>query len=525
MITVIPRKIAATSVNGVAVSNNGNVALPTDAAFGTCASAAGEQNKVVVISDSNWQLKVGSIVGVRFSNTNTYSATAENPCTLNVNGSGAKAVYYNAGVYTGNHSNILGYKNRTNFYMYDGTYWVWLNMSCYTSTTYTSAYCTTKASTAAKVASCSNFTLAANSYVHILIQYANTYNGAITLNIDGTGEKPIYINGSASSSSNKTLPAGTYIIYYDGTNYYFRTDGMLPGNIEKVNGHTVEKDVPSGAIFTDFTGATASTAGTHGYVPAPAAGDQGKFLKGDGSWDNVPVMDGASSVSAGASGLVPAPAAADYNKVLKGNGAWATIPETANEMPMSSSDNTTVKEAIDKLGQFTSISGSTKTSIQNNLVTFASNLTDGSITAIKFSVGSSPDAPFESTTYVGTLYKAGTRLFVRVQGITKISQDLNGYYREGYAWVWNSFNSGISEINNSLGIVEDGDTAVNNIAAGQFVMWKGVLSVASTAIASGTTLSSSNLVTVPNGGFNNIVYSATEPSSPTVGMIWLKPKS
>ena len=55
-------------------------------------------------------------------------------------------------------------------------------------------------------------------------------------------------------------------------------------------------------------------------------------------------------------------------------------------------------------------------------------------------------------------------------------------------------------------------------------MWKGVLSVASTAIASGTTLSSSNLVTVPNGGFNNIVYSATEPSSPIIGMIWLKPK-
>ena len=165
---------------------------------------------------------------------------------------------------------------------------------------------------------------------------------------------------------------------------------------------------------TDFTGATASAAGIHGYVPAPAAGDQGKFLKGDGSWDNVPVMDGASSVSAGASGLVPAPTAADYNKVLKGNGAWATVPGTANEMPMSSSDNTTVKEAIDKLGQFTSISGSTKSSIQNNLATFASNLTDGSIAAIKFSVGSNPDAPFETTTYVGTLYKAGTRLFVRV---------------------------------------------------------------------------------------------------------------
>lgn len=36
----------------------------------------------------------------------------------------------------------------------------------------------------------------------------------------------------------------------------------------------------------DFTGATAGSAGVHGYVPAPAAGDQGKILMGDGSWSN-----------------------------------------------------------------------------------------------------------------------------------------------------------------------------------------------------------------------------------------------
>ena len=39
----------------------------------------------------------------------------------------------------------------------------------------------------------------------------------------------------------------------------------------------------------DFTGATDSTAGVHGYVPAPAAGDQGKILMGDGTWsDDIP---------------------------------------------------------------------------------------------------------------------------------------------------------------------------------------------------------------------------------------------
>lgn len=39
--------------------------------------------------------------------------------------------------------------------------------------------------------------------------------------------------------------------------------------------------------YSDFSGATASAAGTHGFVPAPAAGDQEKFLKGDGTWGVV----------------------------------------------------------------------------------------------------------------------------------------------------------------------------------------------------------------------------------------------
>lgn len=41
------------------------------------------------------------------------------------------------------------------------------------------------------------------------------------------------------------------------------------------------------AIATDMTGATASTAGAHGLVPAPSAGDNSKFLRGDGTWADV----------------------------------------------------------------------------------------------------------------------------------------------------------------------------------------------------------------------------------------------
>lgn len=61
------------------------------------------------------------------------------------------------------------------------------------------------------------------------------------------------------------------------------------GNAATVGGHTIGVDVPANAKFTDTTysdmkGAAAATAGTHGLVPAPAAGKQGQFLRGDGTW-------------------------------------------------------------------------------------------------------------------------------------------------------------------------------------------------------------------------------------------------
>lgn len=93
---------------------------------------------------------------------------------------------------------------------------------------YTTAWCSTAAATQAKVASCSNFVLTANTFIPILFTTANSYNGKITLNINSTGAKDIYINETVSSSSNKTLPAGTYIAYYDGSHYIINTNGTIP---------------------------------------------------------------------------------------------------------------------------------------------------------------------------------------------------------------------------------------------------------------------------------------------------------
>lgn len=54
-------------------------------------------------------------------------------------------------------------------------------------------------------------------------------------------------------------------------------------------GYTIAKSVPANAVFTDHTygnmkGASSSAAGSAGLVPAPATGQQGLYLRGDGTW-------------------------------------------------------------------------------------------------------------------------------------------------------------------------------------------------------------------------------------------------
>lgn len=215
--------------------NDGQWAAPSGKSFYcTCSTAAGTAAKIVNCADANFVQEAGVIIHVKFTTTNT-AGSSSTPVTLNVNNKGAKGIWYNAGAYTGTSSLICGAASRIISYIFDGTYWVWLSGGYNNNTdTIPSAYCTTGAATAAKYASCSNYTLKSNSYAQVLITSTNTAQSALTLNINSQGAKPIYINGAISSASNYTLPAGTYFVYYDGANYYFRTDGLLHTNGVKV---------------------------------------------------------------------------------------------------------------------------------------------------------------------------------------------------------------------------------------------------------------------------------------------------
>ena len=90
---------------------------------------------------------------------------------------------------------------------------------------------------------------------------------------DGTWQTPTnttYTNFVKSGSGAKAglVPAPSTTA---GTKKYLREDGTWT-------------TPPNTNTWTAFKGATASAAGTAGYVPAPAAGKQGAFFRADGTW-------------------------------------------------------------------------------------------------------------------------------------------------------------------------------------------------------------------------------------------------
>ena len=85
--------------------------------------------------------------------------------------------------------------------------------------------------------------------------------------------------------------------------------------------------------YTNMGAASASAAGKAGLVPAPAAGAQAEYLRGDGTWQTPPNttysnMGGATSSAAGSAGLVPAPAAGKQTSFLRGDGTWVVPTNT-----------------------------------------------------------------------------------------------------------------------------------------------------------------------------------------------------
>lgn len=103
--------------------------------------------------------------------------------------------------------------------------------------------------------------------------------------------------------------------------------------------------------YANMKAATASEAGAAGLVPAPAAGKQTSFLRGDGTWV-VPTNTTYGLASTTANGLLRQLNGSTAN-FMRGDGAWATPPNTtyavANESTnglMAAADKKTMNRLI-----------------------------------------------------------------------------------------------------------------------------------------------------------------------------------
>ena len=149
-------------------------------------------------------------------------------------------------------------------------------------------------------------------------------DGTLTIQKNGTSVATFTANQASNATANITVPVNTSDLNNDsgfitsaslptktsdltndgsdGTSTYVEADDLATiattGAYSDLSGTptipTATSDltndsgfITSASLPGDMAGATSQDAGTHGLVPAPAAGDEGKFLQGNGTWATV----------------------------------------------------------------------------------------------------------------------------------------------------------------------------------------------------------------------------------------------
>lgn len=160
-----------------------------------------------------------------------------------------------------------------------------------------------------------------NAYVNVPWTDTNTTYGVVGAN----GSTGLVKNGSTvtNASGYTACPIVGGIPYYKDTN----------------------------TTYANMKAATASAAGAAGLVPAPAAGKQTSFLRGDGTWV-VPTNTTYGLASTTANGLLRQ-LNGSTSSFMRGDGTWATPPNTtyavANESTnglMAAADKKTMNRLI-----------------------------------------------------------------------------------------------------------------------------------------------------------------------------------
>lgn len=164
-------------------------------------------------------------------------------------------------------------------------------------------------------------------------------NGKMYVNVPWTDSNTTY---TQATSDNLGLVKIGYSA--NGKNYPVALDGngKMYVNVPWTDTNTT---------YTNMGAASASAAGAAGLVPAPAAGEQASFLRGDGTWV-VPTNTTYGLASTTANGLLRQ-LNGSTSSFMRGDGTWATPPNTtyavANESTnglMAAADKKTMNRLI-----------------------------------------------------------------------------------------------------------------------------------------------------------------------------------
>ena len=100
-----------------------------------------------------------------------------------------------------------------------------------------------------------------------------------------TGNKVIAVNPGSGLQVNQTT---NELEVSSGVVTSIAPTQNTPGSITVTDGGGTATPV---SVISQMGGATSSTAGTAGYVPAPSSGDDDAYLRGDGTWDDSVVTE------------------------------------------------------------------------------------------------------------------------------------------------------------------------------------------------------------------------------------------
>lgn len=166
------------------------------------------------------------------------------------------------------------------------------------------------------------------------VQDANVYGlrvtiaGTATLTTTQLQKSALITNLEANKDNNTSYPSAKAVydaIPHPGAKTDTQTQPVsMDGDGKLWTAPSTDPDV--------FTGADATTAGAVGMVPAPTAGQQSKFLKGDGSWSDLP---NASTGARGVTYLVDSYTRTDTDKAVTPkalNNVYKLIPVKVSQL-------------------------------------------------------------------------------------------------------------------------------------------------------------------------------------------------